>query len=298
MRYFIAVAEERNFTRAAEKLYMAQPPLSRQIAQLEEELGISLIKRGSRPLELTEAGCIYLEQAKQILSRVDNLTSAMASLKADERQRIVVGFVTSMLYSDLPEIVRRFRAIAPDVELSFLEVVSASQGMALKERQIDIGFGRIRVDDPATRRDILREEPLVVALPVRHRLAGTNQPMRLAILADEPLIVYPRAPRPEYADLVISLFRDHGLEPKVVHEAWELQTAIGLVAAEVGVAIVPSSVMRLRRDDVIYRKLEDVSVTSPVVMSRRANDHSPALMLMCELVHDLMQSDVLAESHS
>ncbi len=284
MRYFVTVAQERNFTRAAERLHMAQPPLSRQIQQLEDELGLPLLDRESRPLNMTEAGRLFYEQATQLLQRVEGLRAIMQRLKSAERARFVIGFVSSTIYAALPDLIRRFRAAAPEVNLSLVELVSLDQIAALKDGRIDVGFGRIRFDDPLVRRDVLREERLVAALPHDHALLQHEGPFSLEQLASEPLIIYPSQPRPSYADQVISLFQDRGLEPRVEHEARELQTAIGLVAAEVGIAIVPTSVQRLRRDDVVYRELDDPSVTSPIIMSRRAHDHSPQLALMAKVI--------------
>ncbi|MDR3505678.1 MAG: LysR family transcriptional regulator [Acidocella sp.] len=284
LRYFVAVAQERNFTRAAERLHIAQPPLSRQIQQLEEELGLQLFERESRPLKTTEAGRLFLEQAVQVLERVDTVRMMMHRLKEAGRPRFVIGFAPSTIYAALPNLIRRFRATAPEVELSLVEMVSYEQIAALKEGRIDVGFGRIRLEDPAVRRDVLRNEPLVVALPVAHHLASAEGPVGLAELAQEPLIIYPREPRPSYADQVISLFRDRGLEPNIVHEARELQTAIGLVAAEIGCAIVPVSVARLKRDDIMYRDLDDPAAASPIIMSRRAGDTSPMLAVMSHVI--------------
>jgi DNA-binding transcriptional LysR family regulator len=284
LRYFVTVAQERNFTRAAEKLHIAQPPLSRQIQQLEEELGLALFDRDSRPLRTTEAGRLFFEHATQVLERVEGMRAMMRRLQNAERPRFVIGFVASTIYAALPNLIRRFRAAAPEVDISLVEIVSLEQIAALKEGRIDVGFGRIRFDDPAVRRDVLREERLVAALPLGHPLLLQDGPLSLARLAEEPLIIYPRQPRPSYADQVISLFHDHGLEPQVVHEARELQTAVGLVAAEVGIAIVPISVQRLRRDDVIYRELDDPAITSPIIMSRRVGDRSPQLAVMSRVI--------------
>ncbi|HWK46609.1 MAG TPA: LysR family transcriptional regulator [Stellaceae bacterium] len=284
LRYFVAVVQERNFTRAAEKLHIAQPPLSRQIQQLEEELGLALIDRDSRPLRTTEAGRLFFEHATQVLERVEGMRAMMRRLQNAERPRFVIGFVASTIYAALPNLIRRFRATAPEVEISLVEMVSLEQIAALKEGRIDVGFGRIRFDDPAVRRDVLREERLVAALALGHPLLEREGPFSLARLAEEPLVIYPRQPRPSYADQVISIFHDRGLEPRVAHEARELQTAVGLVAAEVGIAIVPTSVQRMRRDDVVYRELDDPSITSPIIMSRRFDDRSPQLDLMSKVI--------------
>jgi len=284
LRYFVTVVQERNFTRAAERLHIAQPPLSRQIQQLEEELGLALIDRDSRPLKTTEAGRLFFEHAVQVLERVEGMRAMMRRLRQAERPRLVIGFVASSIYAALPNLIRRYRAAAPEVDVNLVEMTTLEQIAALKDGRIDVGFGRIRFDDPAVRRDVLREERLVAALPLGHPLLLHEGPLSLARLAEEPLIVYPRQPRPSYADQVISLFHDHGLEPQVAHEARELQTAVGLVAAEVGIAIVPTSVQRMRRDDVVYRDLDDPSITSPIIMSRRADDRSPQLALMAKVI--------------
>jgi DNA-binding transcriptional LysR family regulator len=286
LRYFAAVAQERNFTRAAERLHIAQPPLSRQIRQLEEELGAALFDRSARPLRLTDAGRLLLDQAEQVLERVEGMRTTMRRLTESARPRFVIGFVASIIYEALPDLIRRFRAAAPAVELSLVEMISLEQIAALKEGRIDVGFGRIRFDDKAIRRDVLREERLVAALPVAHPLLARDAALSLAELALEPLIVYPREPRPSYADQVISLFRDRGLEPLIVHEARELQTAIGLVAAEIGLALVPTSVQRLRRDDIVYRALADSEITSPIIMSRRADDISAPLAIMTRVIFE------------
>ncbi len=284
MRYFVCIAEERNFTRAAEKLHMAQPPLSRQIKQLEEDLGVTLLDRKARPLRLTEAGRQFFEQSTQILARVETLDTMMRRYHSPKRSRFVIGFVPSTIYAALPDLVRRFRTVAPDVEVNLLEIVSAKQGAALKSGRIDVGFGRIRFEDAGIRRDVLREERLAVAIPLHHRLSLNNSAITLAEIAGEPLIIYPKRPRPSYADQVLSLYYDRGLEPRIVHEAQELQTAIGLVAAQVGITIVPASVKRMRTHDVVYREFDDSSLTSPIIMSRRLHDLSPWLALMGNVI--------------
>jgi DNA-binding transcriptional LysR family regulator len=283
LRYFIAVAEERSFTRAAERLHMAQPPLSRQIQQLEAEFDAELVDRSSKPLRLTPIGQLVLDQALQMVRRASDLREMVSRAKSAERQRFTIGFVASTIYARLPQLIRELRASAPHLDLVLLEMVSLEQIAALKEGRIDVGFGRIRFEDPAVTRIVLREERLAAALPANHALANEVGPLSLAQLAREPLIVYPREPRPSYADQVLALFRDHGLSPKVAHEARELQIAIGLVAAEEGVSIVPESVQRSRSDDVRYRDLVEPAV-SPIIMSCRANERTDALRHMADVI--------------
>lgn len=288
LRYFLAVAQERNFTKAAERLNMAQPPLSRQIQQLEAELGVTLFDRDSRPLALTPGGALFREQALQVIQRMDEMQGMMKRFVAAERPRFVIGFVPSIIYARLPRIIRGFRDAAPGVELSLVEMMSLEQITALKEGRIDVGFGRVRFDDPALRREILREERLIVALPLGHRLLAGERPITLSDLAEESFIVYPREPRPSYADQVLSLFRDHGLEPQSIQEVRELQTAIGLVAADAGVCIVPTSVRRLERGDVVYREMAD-HATSPIILSHRRNDQSALLETLMGVVAQMYE---------
>jgi LysR family transcriptional regulator, benzoate and cis,cis-muconate-responsive activator of ben and cat genes len=283
LRYFVTVANERNFSRAADRLHIAQPPLSRQIQQLEGEVGAELIDRSSRPLKLTEPGRLFYEQAVQVLSRVEEMRTMMKRALKIEKRQFVIGFVGSVLYGHLPELVREFRRAAPEVELHLVELVTLEQISALKEGRIDIGFGRVRFEDDEVRRIILREEPLMAALPIDHPLEKQIGPVSLEQLAEERLILYPRAPRPGYADQVIALFHDRGLEPRVAHEARELQIAVGLVAAEEGVCIVPVSVQKSRVEGVRYKRLVEPA-TSPIIMSYRVGDNMPELGLMADVI--------------
>jgi LysR family transcriptional regulator, benzoate and cis,cis-muconate-responsive activator of ben and cat genes len=290
LRYFVAVARERSFTRAAERLNIAQPPLSRQIRQLEQELAVELFERGSRPLSLTAAGRFLFEQAIQLLARMEELSRTTRRFGTAGRRQFLVGFVGSTLYGGLPGIVRGFRAANPGLALELVEMNTLEQLAALKEGRIDVGFGRLRFDDPAVAREVLVEERLAVALFPDHALAGTDAAPKLARLAQESLIIYPKSPRPSYADQVLSFFRDQGLEPATVLEVRELQTALGLVAAGVGICVVPGSVQRLHRDNVLYRPLDEPQATSPVIMSFRKDDGSPEIRQMRQLIHEAFRA--------
>jgi DNA-binding transcriptional LysR family regulator len=294
LRYFAAVARERNFTRAAEMLHIAQPPLSRQIQRLEDELGVTLIERGSRPLQLTDAGRLLFEQAAQVLERVEEMKAITQRLHEMARPRLRIGFVPSTLYGGLPDLIRSYRAARPGVELVLLELTTLEQIAALKEGRIDVGFGRIPFDDPAIERTLLRNEKLSVALSAGHSLIARVGRLRLDDLAGEPLVVYPKAPRPSYADQVLTLFREHGLKPTVVHEVGEVQTALGLVAAEVGVCLVPVSVERLRRDNVVYRPLDEGKAVSPIIVSTRKGDKSPEIAFIMKLIREMYRKEGIA----
>lgn len=276
LRYFVAVANERNFTRAAERLNIAQPPLSRQVRQLEEELGVDLFDREARPIRLTEAGRLLYEQAVQVLAGVDRIREVLRDQAGKGRKRFVIGFVGSTLYGLLPEVIRRFRECATRSDVSVVELSTIEQIAALKDGRIDAGFGRLRFEDSAIRRIVLAEEPLVAVMPIDHPLAGGG-PVHLEALLGEPLIVYPRPARPSYADQVLGIFHDLGLQPRFVREVREVQTAIGLVAAHVGFSIVPASVQRMKRDDVAYVPIVDSPAHSPIMMIHRTGDVSPEL---------------------
>ena len=280
LRYFVAIAEEQSFTRAAARLRIAQPPLSRQLQQLEAELNVVLIERGSRPSRLTDAGRVLFEQAVQILDRVAEMRAIARRMTEARQGRFSIGFVASTLYGHLPAILRDFRAARPDTEIIVLELTSIEQIAALKEGRIDVGFGRIPFEDPAITRLLLRNERMVAALPNGH--AALARPGALTL--GDPLIVYPNLPRPSYADQVIALYRARGLRPMALHEVRELQTALGLVAAGLGICLVPAAVERLQREGVAYRALDDALAISPIIMSHRGDDRSAELGLILDVI--------------
>lgn len=287
LRYFTTVAAEGSFSRAAEKLNMAQPPLSRQIQQLEEALGAQLIDRSARPLQLTPAGRFFLEQTVQILARLKESAEATRRIAEGRRTVFGIGFVPSALYGLLPELIRQFRALNAGVEVQLSELITVQQAEALKTGRIDVGFGRLVLDEPEVQSVTLLEEPIVAALPARHPLLRRKQ-LPLALLAQEPLLLYPARPRPSYADHVLQLFKGRGLTPRVAMEANELQTALGLVAAGVGIALVPASVRHLHRSEVHYRPLADGAAVSPVIMNARVGDEGALLKQLRTLAMGLV----------
>ncbi len=280
LRYFRVVAETLNFTRAAEQLHLAQPPLSRQIQQLEAELGVVLLER-SRPLRLTEAGRFFYEHASQLLEQLSRVCDDTRRIDKGQRRWLGIGFAPSTLYGALPELIRRLRA-SGDIELGLSEMVTLQQVEALKTGRIDIGFGRIHIDDAAVVQKVIREDPLVAALPAGHPLLAG--PVSLEQLAHEPFVLYPGNVRPSYADHVLELFSRNGLKIRIAQMTNELQTAIGLVAAGIGITLVPSSVQRLHREDIGYTPLLDPPATSPIVISHRIGDESEVLKLCLQLI--------------
>ena len=277
LRYFVAVAEEKSFNKAAERLYISQPPLSRQIKQLEEEVGVMLIDRDNRPLKLTEAGEFFYDHAVQILAKSDKLKS-MTMRKANFDNSISIGFVSSILYGILPKIIARFRACYPNIEIKLQELNSWEQTQALTEGKIDVGFGRMLFEDASIRRILLREESLVVAVPKDHDLAKEqSRVVSLMDLTNEKLILYPTGPRPSFIDYVLELFESRNLKANYFTEVRELHVALGLVAAGEGLTIVPKTLEHLRSQEVIYIPFENDLLTSPIIMSVRHFDKSELL---------------------
>ncbi|WP_372437330.1 LysR family transcriptional regulator [Pseudomonas chlororaphis subsp. aureofaciens] len=285
LRYFQVLGQTLNFTKAAERLHIAQPPLSRQIQQLEEELGVLLLERG-RPLRLTEAGRFFYEHSSVLLEQLAKVCDNTRRIGHGEKTWLGIGFAPSTLYGLLPELIRRLRSHETlALELGLSEMTTLQQVEALKAGRIDIGFGRIRIDDPAIVQKVQTEDRLVAALPAGHPLIG--QPVSLAQLADEPFVLYPGNPRPSYADHVIALFNTHGLNIRIVQWTNELQTAIGLVGAGIGITLVPASVQLLHRDDIGFSPLLEANATSPIIISRRVGDVSAGLNHCLRMIDEL-----------
>lgn len=261
---------------------IAQPPLSRQIRQMEEEFGVSLFNRGSRPVQLTEAGRVLHEQVTQILSNFDQLRHTMRQMADAHQPRFVIGVVGSIMQGALPETIRRFREQATGLDVDLVEMTTLEQVEALKAGRIDAGLGRVRIEDAAIRREILYEEPLVAALPSDDRLASIQEPVSVQDLVAGTLLIYPVFPRPSFADQVLALLRDHGCTPRKLVEVREVQAALGLVAAQAGRAIVPQSMEHIQRPDIVYRPIAE-RLVSPVILSQRQADSTANAALIREI---------------
>ncbi len=253
LRYFVAVAEERHFGRAAARLRIAQPPLSRQIQALERELGFVLFERNRRQVELTPAGTTLLEHARGIFDAVDLAVHEAKRASQGETGRIVVAYPSTFAYSGLPELVRAFRAKFAVVELVLRELSPQDQLDAIRDHRVDVGFVRAPVDEPGLTTELVRSEPLVAALPSGHPLAGRKS-MALALLAKEPFVLFSRARGPAYFDHLVGLCREAGFTPRIVQEAPQLDI-VSLVAAGLGVSLVPSSIRKFRRSGIVLRPI-------------------------------------------
>ncbi|WP_068081283.1 LysR family transcriptional regulator [Novosphingobium rosa] len=267
LRYFMAVAETRNFTRAARVLGVSQPPLSRQIRDLEVEMGVQLLQRNTRPVLLTDAGRLFADQARQILAQVDLLAQSMHHMSSP---RFAIGVVGSIMQGAMPRMIRAFRDACPHIDVELVELTTVEQVAALKEGRIDAGLGRLRIEDADIQRTLLYAEPLVLATPAEPGAEAGKA--TLADLSGKVLIVYPSVPRPSYADQVLGLLADKGIRPGRLIEVREVQTALGLVAARAGVAIVPESLRNSLRSDIAYTPFLEAEANSPVILSQRRSD--------------------------
>lgn len=275
LRYFVTVAEELHFGRAAARLFIAQPPLSQQIQQLERELGVMLFARTSRRVQLTPAGTAFLAEARQILTHLTTAAETAKRAARGETGWLGIGFAASATYDLLPAVLHDFRAAFPEVALSLQELNAAEQAVALREKTIHLGFARPYAPQPEAVVNTVQREPFLVALPTLHRLTSLNSLM-LAALAEEPFISFPEDPKPSYAEVVRLACESAGFAPRVVQEVREMQTALSLVAAGFGVALLPASVKHLHRDGVAYRPLEEPAPRTELAVVSRLDDPSPA----------------------
>ncbi|MFN3580544.1 MAG: LysR family transcriptional regulator [Pseudomonas sp.] len=281
LRYFMAVAQEQNFTRAAKKLFIAQPPLTRAIKQLEDEIGVELFVRKPRGLELTPGGKYFLEQARQILDKVTATVNDTRRIAQHRKTVFSIGFVPSVFYGQLPSMVRRLRQ-NKNLEIVLHELKTREQVDALKAGKIDIGFGRIRIEDPDVEQELLFEEPMIAAIPAGSALADHCPSM--TELAAWPMITFPSGPGPNFSDMTQGLFHSRGLRVNVIQQVNDLQTALALVASDMGFTLVPEQVRRLQREGVDYMPLADENISVPVIASRRRGENPNAVMRLANTI--------------
>jgi DNA-binding transcriptional LysR family regulator len=287
LRYFLAIAEELNFSRAAEKLRIAQPPLSQQIRQLETELGVSLIERETRPVRLTEAGKFFREQALSIVGRFDELIVKTQRMGRGETGSLSIAFVGSATFELLPAVLREFIESRPDVELQLLEMNATEQKAALLERRINVGFCRPGIEGEALIIEPLLEEPIVSAVPQGHALSKMES-VPLSRLASEPFIFFPISPEPSFGAFLHSVCINAGFEPRVVQVTSELQTALSLVAGGIGIALLPASIQMVQRTGVVYVPLRKPVPTTALNAAYRQDDSSPALRAFLEIMRQTL----------
>jgi DNA-binding transcriptional LysR family regulator len=292
LRYFVAVAEELHFGRAAQRLHMSQPPLSMQIRALEHAVGAQLLHRTQRRVSLTKAGEVLLGEARQVLGRVEHALLLARRAGRGEVGELAIGFVSTADYNVLPPLLREFRLRAPDVRLLLRESTTDRQLDDLLDGRIDVGFVLPPVEDPRIAYRPLHREPLVAVLPSVHPLAGAGSttPMPLKALAELPFVLFPRPLAPGLYDDVVSFCRRAGFSPRVEQEAVQMQTIVSLVSAGIGVSIIPASLQHLGRTGVTYRALREPSPLTEVGLAWRRDDTLATLHLFLEVARTLPPS--------
>lgn len=274
-RYFIAVAEELNFSRAADRLNMSQPPLSQAILQLERQLGTALLNRSSRSVSLTEAGQLFLEQCRLLVGASERAREVAALANGGMTGTLRIGAVTSAFSETLPQILQRFRASRPLVELQVQEIDSHHGRDALERRELDVAVIRQTATGRRLRSVPLRRDHFVVAVPEDHRFAQGEGPVSLAEFRDEPWVWLPRHISPDYHDELVAACRQAGFSPEARHYANSINSQLAMVRCGLGVTLAPESSVRQQSKGLVWRELRrrvDLVELSVVV---RSGDHEP-----------------------
>ncbi|MEO0373843.1 MAG: LysR substrate-binding domain-containing protein [Cyanobacteria bacterium P01_A01_bin.17] len=284
LKYFLAVAEELSFGRAAERLLISQPPLSRQIRQLEQEMGVELFYRTKRQVELTEAGRAFLPEVRQVLTQADVAVQVAQRASRGEVGRLVVGFEASSTYDVIPLSLKRYQERFPDVELVVYGMTTEEQFKALLKQHIDIGFMVSPVQDERFTIEAILKEPLTVALPEGHPLTHQSQ-IRIQDLEHELFITFQRERGCGLYDRTIAVCQQANFSPIIAQEADEMQVILGFVAAGMGIALLSASIQQFQRPKVVYRQLHSAPHIDLSLASRRDNS-SAMLQTFVEVVKE------------
>ncbi|UVM22248.1 LysR family transcriptional regulator [Pseudomonas wadenswilerensis] len=286
LRYFIAVAEELHFGRAAQNLGISQPPLSQQIQALEQELGARLFERTNRRVELSEAGRLFLEEARLVLAQVDKAADVARRAQLGELGEMKIGFTSSAPFnSSIPKAIHAFRQRFPAVHLNLKEMSSRDVADALLDESIEVGLMRPLALPESLNAVELFREPLVAVINAAHPLAQNSEAgVRMAALAHEPFVFFPRSYGSGLHAQLLSLARQAGFSPHFAQEAGEAMTIIGLVAAGLGVSVLPASFQRMRIDGVVYRTLLDDDAVTAVWLVQRRDAPSAMARAFAELL--------------
>jgi len=287
LRYFVALAEELHFGRAAERLQISQPPLSQQIAQLEKAIGVALLRRTSRSVELTSAGRAFLEEARRVLGQLEHAVQTAQRADRGEVGQLRIGFVPAC--GAIPRGVRRFLAKYPGVRLTLRNMTTADQLAGLVDGSLHVGFLHLPIDARGLTVEEVQSDPLLAALPERHRLARMSS-VALASFATEPFIGFPRAAAPGAYDALITTFRKAGLTANVVHETDSLLARLRLVGAGLGVSLIPAYALRLPRPGVVLRPLRPPRPVAAIGMVHAPRHVSPAVSRFLAVVRELTQA--------
>lgn len=283
IRYFVAVAEEQNFGAAARRLHISQPPISRQIQQLEAELQVTLFNRTRKGVELTAAGTSFLEDARRILSDTKRASERTRAAHRGEIGQLEVAFFGSTVYRIVPELLRRFSAQVPEASISLKRMDKTRQADALREGRIHVGFGRFYPPEPDFTQVRVTNERIFLATAVP-ALAKRKKPLPLTDLAQRPLVLFPHRGRPSFADEVMAALKRAGIEPRVVDEAEDVTSALALTAMGRGSCLVPESVATLNWPDVHFIRLSGPVPDCPVQCIYRTEDPAPILQAFLDVL--------------
>lgn len=286
LRYFIAVAEELHFTRAAERLGITQPPLSQQIQRLEAELGIALFTRDNRGVALTEAGSAFLDGARRTLAEAERALEDVHRVMQGHVGSLTVGTVSSAWYVFLPRVLRTFHKHYPDVDIVVSSINPNEQANRLLTGSLDVAVLRSNVSEPGIETEVVIPDSLMVAMPENHRLAGRDH-IVLEELADETLVILPRRPNPNGYDMIAQMCLEAGFQPRVFHETMEVNAVIGLVNAGMGLSIVPASISNLRFEGIHYVPLAGDYPPWDLLMAWREDNDSPVLRVFLDVARDV-----------
>jgi LysR family transcriptional regulator, benzoate and cis,cis-muconate-responsive activator of ben and cat genes len=286
IRYFLALATELNYTRAASQLNISQPPLTRHIQQLEHSIGVMLFERSTRGVALTQAGKIFLEEARKIVALADQAVNKTKLAHQGQIGRLDIGIFGSSTISVIPTLLIELRKTHPDIVISLQNTTKTQQVEGVREKHLDIGFNRIYPSVPDLVVETVMLEDLYVALHKDHPFAN-NKTIEVKDLVDQPFILFPNNVRPSFADNVIMLCSNAGFTPNVVHDVEDIFTAIALISAGLGIAIVPESAISLRLSNVCYHLLDAKEAKVDLSCVYRADNKSPALLAFLEAVHML-----------
>jgi DNA-binding transcriptional LysR family regulator len=283
-RYFIGVAEALSFRRAAERLHIAQPPLSRQIRQLEDHVGVALFHRTRSGVTLTDAGAALLPEARHVLAQVDKAIHVARSARGPQRRQFVVGYTTVLDRSAIPDVVESVKRRFPDWRLVVRGGHSIGLVRDLRNGTMDVAFIGLHTDASGLTVETIHEEPVVVALPARHRLANKRQ-VGFDDLRKEPLFWFERRLNPGYHDYCAAIFEQIGFRPKTIPEPPDHHILLGLIAEGQGVALMSASLRKVKRKGVVFRALKDRCAPSMgLALAYSADNRKPPLRPLVELV--------------
>lgn len=284
LRYFVAVAEERHFGRAAERVGIGQPPLSQQIQALERELGTQLFRRIPRNIELTDAGEVLLREARLILAQTEHAIACVGRASRGELGKLRIGLTPASSFSDFViETMDGFRKLYPDILITLQEKDSLDLFNALIEGEIDVAFTRPPATDERIQLDELFDEALLVAIPIGHPLAKQTA-VSIKSLEDEDFVLIPRDLAPAAHDSLMAACEDAGFAPRIIQQAPQMATAINLVAAGIGLTVVPASLKHIHPQEVAYLPLDDASLSAAICLASRRGEPAVSVRNFVKLV--------------